>query len=336
MSSFKRYQSRMKVLGTTESERALTEGVINYNYYLKNAGNRLELPMTKVGEFYITDKTQIVPCTMRDVKFNDQKNFDQKVITVSADSNVDVGSYVMWDARTYLVIYEQHKEIPTHKTYVIRFCNSSFHCFDNDGEVVEIPMSSHDLTLYSNGLRNGKYLDYENDKRKVLIPNNELTNKNIKVGQRVFFSKFNTFKITSIDDFSMTGLFAMMFEQTLNTPEDDALDQITQQQKNEQQAIINARPPEFNPLAPIESNVITGDNIKVGMSGVFELTNTDLTEVNWSTNIRTKQITLEQKGLTCTVLTETNGKLVGKTFNVIASSKGETIATKEVTIESLF
>lgn len=331
MKSFDRYRNRINILGTTMSERALNEGKLNYEYYLNNAGNQLRLPITDVGEPYITEKTKIIACTMRDVKFNDQKNFDQKVITVPADTNMGVGSYVMWDARTYLVIYEQHKEIPTHKTYVIRLCNSYFHCYDKQGNVIRIPMSSHDLTLYSNGLRDGKFLDYENSKRKVLISNNPLTSANIKVGQRVFFSKFNTFRITSIDDYSMEGLFAMMFEQTLNEPEDNDLDEITINQEKEYQ---NSQ--EKPAIAPKENNVITGSNIKVGMTEKYELVNTIYKEIAWSINVPKKVAILAQEGSGCSITANSSGALIGTLIKLEAKYEDKVIASKEIEIESLF
>lgn len=334
MKSFQRFKARTNILGTTMSERALRQGIINYEMYLKKAGNQIKIQITDVGEPYVTEKTKIVACTMRDVKFNDEKNFDQKVITIPADTNAGVGSYVMWDGRNYLIIYEQHKEIPTHKTYVIRYCNSYFHCYNEQGNVIEIPMSSHNLTLYSNGLRNGKFLDYENSKRKVLISNNYLTRSNIEVGQRVFFSKYNTFKITSIDDFSTEGLLEMMFEQTLNSAEDDSVTQITSQQKKMEEKLNPVKKPE----EPKTENSIMGNStLKVGMNGEYELINTNLKDVDWCVDKNIlKAISITPNGLKCTVSTTSNGLLVGKTFVLQAISQGSIIAKKEIQIASLF
>ncbi len=334
MKSFQSYQRRINVLGNNMRERAENEGKRNYELYLEEVGTRQNLQITDVNEPFITSKTKTVPCTIISLGYNDEKNFDQKKLTVPYDTNVGVGSYVLWGNITYLVIFEQHIPIPSHKSFVIRPCNSSYHCFDSEGKEVEVPMSAHNLTLYSDGLRKGKFLDYENGKRKVLIPNNTLTSSNLKVGQLIFFSKFNTFKITSIDDYSMVGLFVLVMEQTLKNPADNVTTQITQQQQEEED---NKNKKDESVSSETSEISITGaENIKIGFAQKYKLINYNDSISEWKIVGTARGIAVQALDeYNCQVTIPSKGSLIGMSITLQAICNGKVIAQKNVEIEGL-
>lgn len=327
MGWFSNFKTRTNLRGTDMHTIATNEGRQDYQYHLKTSGTyQPNVKITKVGEPLLTSSTQIVPCTIRSVKNNDEKNFDQKYLTVPYNANVSVGSYLLWRNITYLLIFEELVPVDTHRSFVIRKCNSVLHGFDKNNNIIQIPMSTHNATS-SDGMEEGKLIDYKKDKVKILLPNIDLVKSNIKIGNNIFLSEYTTFKVTEIDDYSLQGLLTVECEQTLLSPNDNTIQQITNQQQQEY---------ETKEKASTTSSGIIGNNIiKIGNSSTYSLTSN--TDVSWKITGKTLGVSIITTSKnSCEITVEAKGRIVGNTITLQAlDNKGNLLDKMDITLGSI-
>lgn len=330
MGWFSNFKTRINLRGTNMHSIATTDGRQAYQYYLKTSGTyQPNVKITKVGEPLITSSTQTVPCTIRTVKNNDEKNYDQKYLTVPYNTDVSVGSYLLWRNITYLLIFEEIVPINTHRSFVIRKCNTVLHGFDKNNNIVEIPMSTHIVTASDStgGIDAGKFIDYKKDKVKILLPNIDLVKFNIKIGNNIFLSEYTTFKVTEIDDYSLQGLLTVECEQTLLSPNDNIVKQITNQQEQEYK-------PKENSITS-NSGIIGSNTIKIGNSSTYTLTSN--TDVIWNivgNTLGVSIITISKNS--CKIFVKAKGRIVGNTITLQAlDNKGNLLNEMDITLESI-
>lgn len=207
----------------------------------------------------------------------------------------------------------------------MRKCNTTYHGFDENNNMVEIPMSTHNTTS-SDGLEAEKLIDYKKDKMKALLPNNTLVKSNVKIGDNIFLGEYTTFKIIEIDDYSLEGLLTVELEQTLLSPDDNVSEQITSQQEQ------GIKPQTAN----ISTNGIIGsDTIKIGNSSDYSLQSS--VDVTWKITGQTlgASITSITKN-SCQVSVEAKGRIVGNVITLKAlDSKGNLLDKLDITITSI-
>lgn len=186
----------------------------------------IDIQVTDIDEVTITEKTKTVRAIINNISDNDQTALDEKEIYLSTDVNVDIGCYCYFDNCYWLFVFKEHKEMGAYKHFVIKKCNQILK-YKYKGIIYEIPLSIQNLTMYSDGIKDNRYISYGDAKRFLFYGSNPIT-RTLGVGSRVMITRNTVFRITHINDFEYNGRFTgadglikSLVLQTLLISEDD-------------------------------------------------------------------------------------------------------------------
>lgn len=219
MSAVERFRRFAQRSGMDRKEKAENEARRNFRKLLRETPSAEEIQATVPDEVSVTSSTRTILAMVNDIALNDQRALDEKYIHVENDTDIDVGCYVRWREKNWLLTFEEVNGFDTHKTFVMKRCNQIFRFMYND-EIYDIPVSATNLTLYSDGLADGVYVSRADAKRNVKFGSNPIT-RMVDLGHRVMLTNKTVFRVTHMDDFSYNGLIGCIVLQTAIIPEDD-------------------------------------------------------------------------------------------------------------------
>ncbi len=206
------YRSRVanKAKNAKEVEKKRAEQA--FKSYLDNTPTSQKVQITDVDEPFISKKTKKVLAAITDVTNNDKSVLDEKNLFVERNVNMDVGCYVKFDNQTWLIIFEEHQPLGVKKQYIMKKCNN-YITLKYRGNLVQIPVSIENLTMYSDGIADDVYMSYMDSKKQIGYGNNYIT-RTIGEGFRILLTHETAYKVTHINDFEYKGLIKSLVLQT--------------------------------------------------------------------------------------------------------------------------
>lgn len=328
MDYFDFYKSR--VMGDCNSikEQEIKDMKNEFEDYLDESLVTQECIYTKVDELPNLNMNDKELMAISDISKNDKNALDEKYLLVRDNCNIDVGCYVYWNNFWNLVIFEEQKTVDVCKKFVMRRCNVISR-YKVDGVVYDIPLSISNLTMYSKGISDMKYVSEPDAKRNVFVGSNPIT-RTMDINTRVMLTSNTTFKITHVNDFEYTrrcdgkgGLLKWIVVATVNLTEDDLENNIPYNPNND--------------LNNFDENIINGkDSIYIGESLEYS--------INYNGNVlfmldrgylNTKIVNKE--GNKCVVTQGVDFDEIGDSFNLIAKDVDidKTIDIIKVTIRGV-
>lgn len=327
MQSLDRFKRRVHRSGEDKKEKAINEGIRNFRKTLLENPTCSEVQATVPDEVCVTSDTRYILAMITDVALNDQSALDNKYIHVDVEEDIDVGCYVKWQGINWLLIFEEVNGFPTHKTFVMKRCNQVFRFKQND-IIYDIPVSVTNLTLYSDGLADGKFLSRADAKRNIKFGSSPVT-RSIDLGNRIMLTNKTVFRFTHIDNFSYEGLIACIGLQTTLIPQDDTKNNIA-----------------YNPNMIEEENKDTSEDDDTSSSteiegedyiylGSEESYYIDAPNIIWCLSDNTCKVEIEKNGV-CTISATKDSRYIGHTVTLYAKSGKSVIAMKDITIKGYF
>jgi hypothetical protein len=128
---------------------------------------------------------------------------DEKLMITKNDVNAQIGSYVSWDNKTWLITNQENRAIKTHKVFKINLCNNILVWQEPTGKVRSMPCFIKDEGLGQQD--DSRKVPISVSKRVVKMQWNNATSE-IYQNQRFIFSKKHAFMATEIDDFTQPNL----------------------------------------------------------------------------------------------------------------------------------
>ena len=324
---FEKYRKRnLKDFNTIE-EKERNDMINDFEFYLtKEARSAYEIQYTRPDELINKETNLHERMVIKDIADNDKTAFDEKYLVCRLECPVDVGSYIYWNKSYYILEFEEVISTMTHKKYTLKRCNEWFN-IGYKGEIYRIPVNITNLTMYSKGIHDYKYISNLDAKRTVLVGANPITSS-LRVGARLMGKDRQAYKITHKNDFEYTrretpgdGLIKWLLLETTQLVEDDDDNLVA-----------------YNPFydSSIKSGKIEGnDKIHIGEDLIYKIQYDE--EVNFEldfdygfckiTNANNKE---------CTISVDLDFDIIGEVITLIAKNKnGETIDIKNITIRGL-
>ena len=324
---FEKYRKRnLKDFNTIE-EKERNDMINDFEFYLtKEARSAYEIQYTRPDELINKETNLHERMVIKDIADNDKSAFDEKYLVCRLGCPVEVGSYIYWNKSYYILEFEEVITTMTHKKYTLRRCNEWFN-IGYKGEIYRTPVNITNLTMYSKGIHDYKYISNLDAKRTVLVGSNPITSS-LNVGARLMGKDRQAYKITHKNDFEYTrrevpgdGLIKWLLLETTQLVEDD-----------------NDNLVAYNPFydSSVKSGKIEGDDkIHIGEDLIYKIQYNE--EVNFEldfdygfckiTNANDKE---------CTISIDLDFDIIGEVITLIAKNKnGETIDIKNITIRGL-
>lgn len=324
---FEKYRKRnLKDFNTIE-EKERNDMINDFEFYLtKEARSAYEIQYTRPDELINKETNLHERMVIKDIADNDKSSFDEKYLVCRLGCPVDVGSYIYWNKSYYILEFEEVITTMTHKKYTLRRCNEWFN-IGYKGEIYRTPVNITNLTMYSKGIHDYKYISNLDAKRTVLVGSNPITSS-LNIGARLMGKDKQAYKITHKNDFEYTrrevpgdGLIKWLLLETTQLVEDD-----------------NDNLVAYNPFydSSVKSGKIEGDDkIHIGEDLIYKIQYDE--EVNFEldfdygfckiTNVNDKE---------CTISIDLDFDIIGEVITLIAKNKnGETIDIKNITIRGL-
>ena len=324
---FEKYRKRnLKDFNTIE-EKERNDMINDFEFYLtKEARSAYEIQYTRPDELINKETNLHERMVIKDIADNDKSAFDDKYLVCRLGCPVDVGSYIYWNKSYYILEFEEVITTMTHKKYTLKRCNEWFN-IGYKGEIYRTPVNITNLTMYSKGIHDYKYISNLDAKRTVLVGSNPITSS-LRVGARLMGKDRQAYKITHKNDFEYTrretpgdGLIKWLLLETTQLVEDDDDNLVA-----------------YNPFydSSVKSREIEGnDKIHIGEDLIYKIQYDE--EVNFEldfdygfckiTNANNKE---------CTISVDLDFDMIGEVITLIAKNKnGETIDIKNITIRGL-
>lgn len=324
---FEKYRKRNLKNFNTIEEKERNDMINDFEFYLiKEARSAYEIQYTRPDELINKETNSYERMIIKDIADNDKSAFDEKYLVCRLECPVDVGSYIYWNKSYYILEFEEVISTMTHKKYTLRRCNEWFN-IGYKGEIYRIPVNITNLTMYSKGIHDYKYISNLDAKRTVLVGANPITSS-LRVGARLMGKDRQAYKITHKNDFEYTrrevpgdGLIKWLLLETTQLVEDD----------DDNLVAYNPFWDSSDKTGEIEGN----DKIHIGEDLTYKIQYDE--EVNFEldfdygfckiTNVNDKE---------CTISVDLDFDIIGEVITLIAKNKnGETIDIKNITIRGL-
>lgn len=331
MTYFENFKNRTMLGATSSKEKITNEMERNFIKYLNTSPTASYFKRTIIEQVPVmdennlpTDEIESELMAINDITENDDKALDEKTLLTMKDSQVDVGCYVFYDNSWFLVTFKESKEINIYKKFIMRRCNQILN-YEYRNKLYKIPLSIENLTMYSDGLNDGKYISFADAKRQMWYGSNPIS-RIINIGDRVMLTNKTTFRVTHINDFEYNGRYtgayglikALVLQTTL---------------VNEDDLENNAAWNEKASLDIQDKDKIFGEEIiQLGEKNTYSIdTNVD---VEFKLDNPYEFATLTQNGNTCEIQVSSNFRYYGESIMILAINKDtqETINTKIIKI----
>lgn len=320
--SLGRFKRRAQRSGMDTKEIAINEGIRNFRKALNENPTCFEVQATVPDEVSVTNATRYIMAMITDVALNDQRALDDKYIHVDIEEDINVGCYVKWQGIDWLLVYQEANGFPTHKTFVMKRCNQIFR-FKQNGIIYDIPVSVTNLTLYSDGLADGKFLSRADAKRNIKYGSSPIT-RSIDLGNRIMLTNKTVFRFTHIDNFSQEGLIASIGLQTAIVPLDDLENNIAYNPN-----MIEGDKTQED--IPISSEIEGEDYIYLGSDEMYFM---DVPDVEWTLSDDICSIKSVNNGV-CTISATKDSKYIGYAVTLYAKYNDVTVM-KDIIIKGYF
>lgn len=252
-----------------------------------------------------------VPTDVHILPKKDSKS--QNKLLCKPDELIKIGDFVEWESNTYVCMDIENDNSIQCTGYITK-CNNILTFQTSDTTIHTIPCIITDrASVYSDGVKDTKYISLPDGLIKVVVPNNDITNTFDLLNRRIIFdhSKDSVYKVTKVGKVLKQGLIEIIAEVQTYDPNKDNLE------LNLSSYVDTTEPetPEIPPEIPDERNyevilygqdtitlmqtgnysVRTFDNgIETGHEVRFEINNTSLANIK------------SQDGRNCVVATNTN------------------------------
>ena len=309
-------------------EKLRATAKLTFEKMLHRSPTALEIQVTDVDEVLITEKTKTVTAIINNITDNDQTALDEKELYFPTDTNVDVGCYCFFDNCYWLIIFKEHHEMDAYLHFVARRCNQIIN-YAYNGELYPIPVSILNLTMYSDGVNQTRYVDVGDAKRHIFIGSNPIT-RTLDTGTRVMLTRKTVFRITHINDFEFNGRFSgadglikALTQQTVRILEDDCENKIAFN-------TVSEKKPEKN------DDVMGLDYIYLGEENEYSINSDEEVEFILDTSYPNTDI-IKQGNNKCTIRQSSGIESIGDNIMLIARNKEtkETIDMFIVTVRGV-
>ena len=323
MDYLERYRSRVFRNTNNIREKEKNELILEFEKYLHESLTAHEVTYSKVNEFPSLDFNEKELMIINEISENDKKALDEKFLLTRLSTNIEVGCYVYWQDNWWVLISQDKDALESYKKFTMRRCNQYFN-YVYKGELYKIPISIENLTLYSDGLQDIRYVSYGDAKNRVVFGSNIITNT-IDVGTRMMISNRVVYRITNINDFEQNGkatgdkgAVTVLILQTAIIKEDDLENNIAYNKLSIEEPDINE----------IEGK----DSINLGEKNTYSIDYNNEVEYSIDTNI--DEITLTQTGNKCYIKVSNDMNLIGESILLIVKDKDtdQTIDMKTIII----
>lgn len=198
------YLSKMERRGRNKYERSYNKKKQSFENWYAHALNK---------ELCLIDGLETHAVFQDHSQSNNKDLSDDKYLIAPNETIVNIGSYVTWRDRDWLVFTEEEKTIPTHQQLKIKEVNWDIKWMQ-DGEIFNYGAYVQNQTLYTLGVAFvGDLTSIVNAKMMMYVQNN-LHTKRIRVGQRLYIGDY-VYKILFADSISRNGLINFLMEQDL-------------------------------------------------------------------------------------------------------------------------
>lgn len=200
MTYLSNYKKRVGLGGVSNTrEKLIYQAKRQFEKSLQIDPSSLLLKVTNTDEVNISEDTREIKVIVNDYALNDQRAFDEKILLARIEDNVNIGCYVEFDGFIWLVNFEEHISVPSHKKFIMKKCNQILKY--KYGEVIyDIPVVVKNLVQYSDGMQDIVFTSMPDSKRSIIYGVNYIT-KNIVLGDRLMLNKSGVYRVTHIDDF---------------------------------------------------------------------------------------------------------------------------------------
>ncbi|MGL5191666.1 MAG: hypothetical protein ACRC7S_18655 [Cetobacterium sp.] len=206
MTYLSNYRKRVGIGNVSNSrDKLIFQAKRQFEKSLQIDSSSLLLRVGEIDEVNISETTRKIQVIVNDYSMNDQRAFDEKILLTRIEDNVDIGCYVEFDDSVWLVVYEEHNSIQSHKKFIMKKCNQILK-YKYQGIIYDIPTVVKNLVQYSDGMQDIAYTSMPDAKRSITYGVNYVT-KNIDVRQRVMINSKNIYTVTHIDDFSYNATY---------------------------------------------------------------------------------------------------------------------------------
>jgi hypothetical protein len=325
------FKNRMGIRGSSAYDRALFAQQRGFDLYFKDALNRELVAIDGIEQY----------ATFQDQNQNNNKDLsDDKYMVVEKDSNMHVGSYVVWRKEPWLVFSQEHKSVLTHKqakirasNHVIKWMIGSQICGSGQG----YPAYVQNNTLYTLGVStSGNNAWIVNAKYGMYMQDNPDT-RSIKIGQRVFIGG-SVFQVLFHDYVARKGLISFLLEEDfVNVNKDNIELEVADYYTAIDQA---SKEPVLSGISK-EVTIIGLDNVKIGTLVKYEAKvfqdgleiQPDITD--WTIDDTDYAVTIvEQDSSFITIRIENNFKKVGSIVSIIGKTSDGVFGSHTVKIIS--
>lgn len=325
---FEKYKRRNLKQYDTILDKERSDLITDFEYYLTHeALNAYEIQYTKPDELINKETNSTERMVIKDVADNDKTAFDEKYLVCRLDCPIDVGSYVYWNGSYYILEFEEVITTMTHKKYTLRRCNQYFN-IGYKGNIYHIPVNVTNLTMYSKGIHDYKYISNLDAKRTILVGANPVTSS-LVVGSRLMGKDKQAYKITHKNDFEYTrrrdekdGLIKWLILETAQLVEDD-----------------NENLVAYNPIneSDGEQNKIYGnDRIHIGEESTYTIKYDKEVTFELDYDYEFCRITLNENN-SCTLSVDLDFDVIGEVISLIVKDKdnNETIDILNIVVRGL-
>ena len=230
MSYFERYKIRtQRALNCKES--LLKDAEYRFQQVMDEALTTHIVQYTKNGEFPDLKKNGTIRVNINDITNNDKSAYDEKKILVDKNADMDVGSYIWFNNCWWIAVFKEHQSLNLYKKLIFKVCNQIVK-YKLNGTTYDIPVNIHNMTLYSDGMNDGRYMSYGDSKCRFVIGKNPIT-ENINVGARFLVNHDVPYRVTNRVDYEYNGytsgsdgIMNFILLQVPRLPDDDIEDNI--------------------------------------------------------------------------------------------------------------
>lgn len=224
MDYFERYKNRVQMHGKTSQERIKNQKEKEFDQYIKNAPNRFEISLDKTVNKYLI--------TMQDVTINN-KYGDEKYVVTYNETPIKIGSIFQCLKNTWIVTEEENNTLQDHKTFKVRPTNDYLTYAINykatNEKIFKIPAIISNQTLYTDGIKEGKFFNLGDTLMNCLVGISEDT-IHIHDGMRFIFDRNGekiAYKVSYIDTTTRKGLLSCTLKESNDIkPEDNLHDRV--------------------------------------------------------------------------------------------------------------
>lgn len=184
-----------------------------------------------------------------EMQINDSSDLkDQKSLTTSIDSQITLGETINWNDEYWIVVHLDKNMGDVYKRGRMYQCLSQLKWIDDEGAIQSTWFTYYNNDMGSLGIKEGNIISLPDETRRVIIQNNEHTNKFNK-NQRFIFDR-SAWEIYYIDRLKSGLIYIVLKQDQINTVTDNLELEIA----------------DYNKLAKYEISILNGDMlaIKVG------------------------------------------------------------------------